>query len=98
MYGICDAILAINPKASCSVNAEDFEQISWQNGTTPISKSDIQAKQAELKADYDSKQYQRDRAKAYPSWEDQLDKIYHDGVTKWKSEMIDPIKDAHPKP
>jgi len=98
MYGICDAILAINPKASCTINAEDFEQISWQNGTTPISKSDIQAKQAELKADYDSKQYQRDRAKAYPSWEDQLDKIYHDGVTKWKSEMIDPIKDAHPKP
>ena len=42
--------------------------------------------------------YQRDRARAYPSIEDQLDKIYHDGVTKWKSEMIKPIKDAHPKP
>jgi hypothetical protein len=98
MYGICDAILAINPKASCSVNAEDLDQITWHNGTAVISKSDIQAKQAELKADYDSKQYQRDRAEAYPSWQDQLDKIYHDGVTKWKSEMIDPIKDAHPKP
>ena len=95
---ICSAILAINPSAQVSVNAEDLDQITWHGGTAVISKSDIQAKQAELKADYDSKQYQRDRAEAYPSWEDQLDKIYHDGVTKWKSEMIDPIKDAHPKP
>ena len=95
---ICSAILAINPSAQVSVNAEDLDQITWHGGTEVISKSDIQAKQAELKADYDSKQYQRDRAEAYPSWQDQLDKIYHDGVTKWKSEMIDPIKDAHPKP
>ena len=98
MYDICSAILAINPSAQVSVNAEDFDQITWHGGTAVISKADIVAKQAELKADYDSKQYQRDRAKAYPSWQDQLDKIYHDGVTKWKSEMIDPIKDAHPKP
>jgi len=95
---ICSAILAINPSAQVSVNAEDLDQITWHDETEVISKSDIQAKQAELKADYDSKQYQRDRAEAYPSWQDQLDKIYHDGVTKWKSEMIDPIKDAHPKP
>ena len=95
---ICSAILAINPSAQVSVNKEALDQITWLNGTAVISKSDIQAKQAELKADYDSKQYQRDRAEAYPSWQDQLDKIYHDGVTKWKSEMIDPIKDAHPKP
>ncbi len=95
---ICSAILAINPSAQVSVNAEDLDQITWQNGTPEIPKADIIAKMAELKADYDSKQYQRDRAEAYPSWQDQLDKIYHDGVTKWKSEMIDPIKDAHPKP
>ena len=43
-------------------------------------------------------QYKRDRQQEYPSIEDQLDKIYHDGVAKWKSEMIKPIKDAHPKP
>jgi len=95
---ICSAILSINPSASVSVNSEDLNQITWHNGTEVISKSDIQAKQAELKAAYDAKEYQRDRAEAYPSWQDQLDKIYHDGVTKWKSEMIDPIKDAHPKP
>ena len=95
---ICSAILKINPTAQVSVNAEDFDQITWHADTPVIPKADIEAMIVEMKADYDSKQYQRDRAKAYPSWQDQLDKIYHDGVTKWKSEMIDPIKDAHPKP
>ena len=95
---ICSAILAINPSAQVSVNAEDLDQITWHADTPVIPKADIEAMIVEMKADYDSKQSQRDRAKAYPSWQDQLDKIYHDGVTKWKSEMIDPIKDAHPKP
>ena len=68
------------------------------NGVAEPTWEKIQEHLVTMKADYDSKQYQRDRAEAYPSWQDQLDKIYHDGVTKWKSEMIDPIKDAHPKP
>ena len=40
---IIEAILKINPNAKVSVNAEDFEQITWYDGTTPISKSDIEA-------------------------------------------------------
>ena len=95
---ICSAVLSINPSAQITVIDENFDNITWHEGTDEISKSDIEAKMAELKADYDSKQYQRDRAETYPSWQDQLDKKYHDGVTKWKSEMIDPIKDANPKP
>ena len=41
--------------------------------------------------------YQRDRAEAYPSWQDQLDKIYHSGVDAWKAD-IKAIKDKYPKP
>jgi hypothetical protein len=40
---IAKAIKKINPNAEFTVNAEDFEQITWLNGTTPISKADIQA-------------------------------------------------------
>ena len=29
---------------------------------------------------------------------EQLNKIYDDGLTKWKSEMVDPIKAKYPKP
>ena len=42
-----DAILAINPNAVWSGTLED---LTWLEGTTPISKSDIETKLAELKA------------------------------------------------
>ena len=85
---ICTAILALDPTASVSVNAEDHSQITWHDGNpNNITVDQIKAKQAELKTAYDNVQYQRDRKAEYPSIEDQLDKIFHDGVEKWKTEM-----------
>tara|TARA_B100000809_G_scaffold124049_1_gene122245 strand:- start:925 stop:1224 length:300 start_codon:yes stop_codon:yes gene_type:complete len=80
MYDICSSILAINPDARVSIIEEDFDRITWLYGTTPISKSDIQAKQAELKAAYDAKDYQRKRQPEYPTIGDQLDALYHADV------------------
>ena len=42
---IIDAILKINPNAIVTVRGEDINtcEITWHNGTTPISKADIQA-------------------------------------------------------
>ena len=96
MYGICSAILKINPSAQVSIENEDFDKITWLNETTPISKSDIQAKQAELKTAYDAKEYQRKREKEYPSIPDQLDDLYHNGIDGWKS-TIKVTKDKYPK-
>jgi hypothetical protein len=42
------AILKINPNAKFTLNANDLDQITWLEGTTPISKADIEAKMAEL--------------------------------------------------
>jgi hypothetical protein len=39
---ITEAILKINPNAQVSVNGDDINQITWLNGTTPISKADIE--------------------------------------------------------
>jgi len=105
MTDIISAIQAINPDAQVTVNAEDYNQITWYNNTPVISKEDIQAKQAELKVAYDAKQYQRDRNKldgtgVYPSISDQLDMLFHDkkdGTTTWE-DAIQAVKDAHPKP
>ncbi|AAX44219.1 conserved hypothetical protein [Tiamatvirus PSSP7] len=46
---------------------------------------------------YAAKEYQRKRKEEYPSWEDQLDKIYHSGIDAWKAD-IKAIKDKYPKP
>ena len=42
------AILKINPNAEFTINANDIDQITWLNGTTPIPKADIESKMAEL--------------------------------------------------
>ena len=43
MNKIINAILKINPTAQVSVSDEDINSIIWENGTTPISKADIEA-------------------------------------------------------
>jgi len=43
MSTIIKAIQKINPTAEVSVSGEDINTIVWENGTTPISKSEIEA-------------------------------------------------------
>jgi len=98
-------ILKINPNAQFTVKGEDIDtcEIEWHNGTTPISKADIEAKMVEVQADYDAKQYQRDRV--YPSIGDQLDMLWHsiDQNPALKSQYFDfyeaikAVKVKHPK-
>ena len=40
---VIKAIQKINPNAEVSVSGNDINTIQWHNGTTPISKSDIEA-------------------------------------------------------
>ena len=98
MTDILNSILAIKSDAQVSVNAEDINQITWHDGNpTKITNKQILDKQAELKTIYDNNKYQRDRAVAYPSIEDQLDSLYHNGIDGWKA-TIKAIKDKYPKP
>ena len=62
-----------------------------------LDESLVQEKIIELQAEHDANEYQRQRAVEYPSWQDQLDKIYHEGLDVWKAE-IKAIKDKYPKP
>ena len=93
-YDIASTILAIDANAQVSVQEEDIDKITWV--TSEISKSDILAKQAELKAADDALAYARSRVAEYPPMEEQLDKIYNDGIDAWKT-LIKATKDKYPK-
>jgi hypothetical protein len=95
---ICSAILAINPSAQVSVNAEDLDQITWHVGTEVISKSDIQAKQAELKTEYDALAYARSRKEEYDQL-NQFELISDDSIngTTTHKDAILAIKAKYPK-
>ena len=92
MTSIIHAILSINPEAKVSVNAENFEQITWHDGTMPIPKADIEAKMAELQANYDSQEYARNRAAAYPSLQEfaeaYCEKEIGADTTKWDEYVV----------
>ena len=93
-----DALLKLKPNAEWAWSGDDYDGLEWldQNQTKPT-EQEILDKQAELQADYDSKEYQRKRAAEYPSYGDQMDYIYHNGIDAWKTDMIDPIKAKYPK-
>jgi hypothetical protein len=99
MVEIINAIQALDPNAWVGVSNNDINKIHWHDGNpNKITEEQILAKQKELQADYDAKQYQRDRLKEYNAigLGEQLDMIYHD-MDGWKAK-IKAVKDKYPKP
>ena len=94
MTDLVTAIKTLRPNSSFSVAGEI---INWgdTNNAQPT-QQEIDDKIEELKAEYDAKQYQRDRAVAYDPIPEQLDQIYHD-IDGWKAK-IKSVKDKYPKP
>ena len=86
------ALLIKYPNAKFSIN-ETYDSLNWKD--EEISKPTEQEFNTALE-EYNSKQYQRDRAVAYDPIPEQLDQIYHD-MDGWKAK-IKAVKDAHPKP
>lgn len=71
--------------------------IVYDGGSKP-SESDCTSGLATLQAawDLENNSYKSKRRAEYPSLEDQLDDIYHNGIDAWKA-TIKTIKDKYPK-
>ena len=94
-----DAILSLAPRTACRLESDGrtFEYFRNEDGIAQPTEEEIDAEVIRLQAEYDTQAYARNRQDDYPDWGTQLDKIYDDGVTKWKSEMVDPVKAKWPK-
>ena len=79
------------------ITIEGSDEVEYVDGQTPPSEAEIDAELVKIQAEYDSQEYARNRQADYPDWGTQLNKIYDDGLTKWKSEMVDPVKTKWPK-
>ena len=78
---VIKAIQKINPNAEVSVSGNDINTVQWHNGTTPISKADIEAKMVEVQADYDAEEWKRNRQIEYPSIDDCIHALLDGGDT-----------------
>ena len=61
---IIKAIQKINPNAEVSVSDNDINNISWENGTTPIPVADIQAQIPTVEAEIEQKKQDAETKKA----------------------------------
>ena len=71
----------------------------WNSASPQPTEAEIETADAEWQAEYDSKAYARARAEAYPSWQTQMDMMFHDqteGSRTWL-DAIEAVKEAHPK-
>ena len=85
------AIFKINPNAEFTYQNNDIDTIQWLNGTTPISKADIEAKINEIANEPEQSNYAQQRRNAYPEIGDQLDMLWHsiDQDPQLKSKYFD---------
>ena len=93
MTHISQAILALDPTAQVSINAEDVNQITWHDDNpNGITVEQITAKQTELQTAYNAKAYARTRADAYPADADfkeaWTEKEIGGDSTKWDAYVI----------
>ena len=81
------ALLNLRPNALWKITEDVIEWLD-EVQTQPTD-AEINAEIARLQADYDAKQYQRDRAKEYPPYTD-----YLDGIVKGDNTQVQAYIDA----
>jgi hypothetical protein len=92
------AILRLVPNARFQLKENNLSTLNWESDpATRPSDAEIEQSLIDLQAEWTAQEYARNRQAEYPDWGTQLNKIYDDGLTKWKSEMVDPVKSKWPK-
>lgn len=98
-----NALQSLKPGAIWSLDGDTYDGLKWleppeeEGGQSKPTKEEVETEVARLQAEYDYNQYQRERASTYPSIQNQLDTLYHQGYDGWKS-SIDEVKNKYPKP
>ena len=98
MSSVTNALKSLCPESQFSIENENYSTVVWYVAPTTVpTEAEIQAEITRLQTEYEANEYQRQRASAYPSIADQLDKIYHEGIDAWKAQIA-AVKQEYPKP
>lgn len=65
---------------------------------TKIDGTVVAIDQSAVDTEFAKQEYKNNRQMEYPDWGTQLDYIYHNGIDKWKADIVDPVKAKYPKP
>jgi hypothetical protein len=82
-----------------AVNINDGTGAFKGDGTQiTLVQSEIDAARTTLNSEAAAVLYKSQRKAEYPDWGVQLDYIYHNGIDKWKTDIVNPVKSKYPKP
>jgi len=79
-------------------NNKIYENLIVHDGGYKPTKEEVEAGFKALKDKWTAEEYKRKRVEEYPNMDSQLDYIYHNGLDKWKTDIVDPVKAKYPKP
>ena len=80
-------------------NINDFSGFTFSDDYQPsFTMTDVENRLTELQADYDSKQYQRDRLREYPSIQELVVALYDEEDKASIIERRNAVKAKYPKP
>ena len=97
MIRISDALQVLRPGAEWAIDNNSYAQLNWlDTEQTKPTEEEVVQKIAELTYQKEVEVYKEQRAAEYPSYADQFDKIFREGVDAWKAD-IQAIKDKYPK-
>ena len=91
MYKIINDKIIQKGNAFIPRNEENSDYLQYKADVVGIGTSCVQGETVGITTDY-----KEARAQEYPPLQDQLDKIYHEGIDAWKTD-IKAIKDKYPK-
>ena len=99
MHKHVQALINLKPNSSFVwKDEEDFSTLVYRTEESDVPTFDeIKAQAVKDETEYTNNKYQRDRAADYPSWQEQMDLLYHGGVDALKAELKK-TKDKFPKP
>jgi len=99
MITIHQAILSLEPNAGFILQDDDINTLVWtKDDVTQPSNEDILAEQTRLQAEYDAKDWERNRQAEYPSLQDCIHALLDGGDTLTDLQaQRQAVKDAYPK-
>lgn len=99
IHELVHAVSSLRPTALWHMvgDMDDYSNLVWTDeAQTKPTEQELLAEVDRLQAEHNKYTYMRDRKKAYPSIQDQLDTLYHGGYDEWKA-TIAAIKEQFPK-
>ena len=99
MITIHQAILSLEPNAGFILKDDDIDTLVWtKDDVTQLSNEDILAEQTRLQAEYDAKDWERNRQAEYPSLQDCIHALLDGGDTLTDLQAArQVVKDNNPK-